>query len=112
MERSDFGEFWKGQLNFNRNFHSLDVTNQESIEVGCKLMNGQYRAYFNCSEELPSNEYLKKAMIDGTTPTARKVWNGDAFLVKLATRFIDPSDIVERTSAVPKKEGDDRSGVR
>jgi len=43
-------------------------------------------------------------VIGDTIPTARKVWNGDAFLVKLATRFIDPSDIVERTSAVPKRK--------
>jgi hypothetical protein len=100
----DFGEFWEGQLNFDRNFRSLDVTNQESIEVGFEVMNGQYRAYFNCSEELPPNEYLKKAVIDGTIPTGRKFWNGDAFLVKLATRFVDPPDVVERTSAVPKRK--------
>jgi len=100
----DFGRFWECQLNFDRNYHPVKVTNQEDIEFGCEVMNGQYLIYFNCSEELPPNEYLRKKVIDGIIPNERKFWNGDTFVVKLATRWIESTGLADSTKARIKKK--------
>lgn len=89
----DFGRFWDGQMNFERNFHPVGITNQENIEPNFQVMNGQYWIYFNCSEELLPNEYLKTRLVDGVIPNERKFWNGDVFVVKLATRWIDAPNL-------------------
>ncbi|OBT41398.1 hypothetical protein VE00_09169 [Pseudogymnoascus sp. WSF 3629] len=100
----DFSRFWDGQLNFDRNFHPVKVTNQEDIEIGCKVMNGQYLVYFNYSEELPPNEYLRKRLIYGIIPNERKFWNGDVFVIKLATRWTESTGLADNAKAIIKKK--------
>jgi hypothetical protein len=77
----------------------VKVTKQEDIEFGCEAMKGQYLIYFNCSEELPPNKYLRKKVIDGIIPNERKFWNGDAFVVKLATRWAESLELTDSTEA-------------
>lgn len=104
----DFGSFWEDQLNFDRSLYAVEITNQESIELGLKAMNGKYLIYFNRSEELPPNEYLKKKLVDGTIPIERKFWNGDVFMVKLATMWIEPVQLagLTRTEKIEVKFDD------
>jgi hypothetical protein len=84
----DFGEFWPEALNFERGFPiSCVAKEQELIRKEHACLNGQYRLYFNNSEELEPNEFLRKEVVQGDIPLERKFWNGDVFILRLRTRL-------------------------
>jgi hypothetical protein len=66
----------------------LDCRNLESISQSYWPLNGRYRAYFNKSEELEPNEYLRRAILKDMIPFERKFWNGDVFVLKVSTRMV------------------------
>jgi hypothetical protein len=89
----DFREFWPGELNFERGYHNWSTENQESVSEGHNVLNGLYIAYYNQSEELRRNEYLRKTILSGAIPFDRKFWNGDVFVLRRGTRMIEKTPL-------------------
>jgi hypothetical protein len=76
------------------------LTGQENADIGFEAIKGQHQVYFNRSEELMPNEYLRKAVVKGIIPSERKFWNGDLFIIELATRFVNPPELPGQTSSL------------
>lgn len=93
----DFGEFWEAALNLERESTVPCEINQQSL----LCLNGQYRFYYNRSEELEPNKFLQDKIVQGPIPSERKFWHGDVFLLRLTTR------LVPRRSSFREEQGKD-----
>jgi len=77
----DFHDAW-GENQFNRRFREVELRAQERDEL-----NGDYRLYWNESNELPENELpknetIKRYLGEEIIEPARRFWHGDVFLVR------------------------------